>query len=66
MKTLNEEQTEKLHRFLSRVGNGYMELSHDKVRGEYLYFKNKASELLWEIFPREDSDEDEKPFDDNF
>lgn len=32
--------------FLARVGDGYIELSQDKVRREYLYTKKKAKELL--------------------
>lgn len=32
--------------FLSRVAHGQVELSRDKVLGEYLYFKRRAKELL--------------------
>lgn len=32
--------------FLRRIANGYTELSHDKVFGEYIWFKKKAKELL--------------------
>ena len=44
--------TEKLEialRFIRRVGDNYTELSHDKVRYEYLYFKKRAREILDEI-----------------
>ena len=42
LKPYNDE----IKNFLSRVGNGYIELSHDKIMGEYLYFKKRAKELL--------------------
>ena len=48
------EKLEKVHSFLSRVGSGYYELSHDKVKGEYRYFKERAWELLHELFPQEE------------
>ncbi len=65
---MTEDQLRKLHYFLARVGDGYIELSHDKIRGEYLYYKEKARELLWELFPPEVVDKlpTDAPFDDDF
>ena len=63
---MTKEDIEKIHNFLSRVGSGYVELSHDKIQGEYWYIKKQARELLLELFPREPCDTIEQPLDDNF
>lgn len=48
----DKEKLAKLEKFLVRVnGYGYLELSQDKIRGEYNYFHRKARELLDELFP---------------
>lgn len=50
----DKEKLKILYRFLTRVnGYGYLELSHDKVRGEYQYFHKRAKELMWELFPED-------------
>lgn len=35
--------------FLARAGDGYIELSRDKVEGEYRYFKAKARDLYYSL-----------------
>jgi hypothetical protein len=60
------EKLDKVHSFLSRVGNGYVELSHDKVQHEYLFFKQRARELLFDLFPIETTSADDKPLDMDF
>lgn len=47
----DKEKLDILRNFLYRVhGYGYLELSHDKVVGEYHYFHKKSGELLRELF----------------
>ncbi len=65
--TSDAEKIAKMREFLIRVsGFGYLELSRDKIEGEYRYFHKRARELLDELFPRPVSNEPEVPFDDNF
>ncbi len=63
----DDEKLVKLKAFLHRVnGYGYLELSRDKIDGEYRYFHKRAKELLDELFPREDIAPDIKPIDMDF
>lgn len=48
---LTAEQTKKVMHFLNRVWlGGNIELSQDKVRGEYQYFVTRAGDILNEIY----------------
>lgn len=52
----DQEKLDILKQFLRRVnGYGYLELSHDKIRGEYNYFHKKAGDLLQQLFYAEES-----------
>ena len=44
-----KEIWDKLLYFLNIVGDGYFELSHLKVEGEYRYYKTKAKEILGDL-----------------